>query len=931
MSVQSPGPLPEARPWNQPLRSRIIADDLLSTGMERSTLRHSTTDPQAETATPGWSHSIGELRKQLIDVSKRNRLINTPLGKKRGKHIEIVDERADEVFRTLIREARKMRFAPADPAEQEFKTEETFFVPIPDPPEARHVDLLLQTKLGPEAMHRRLLDLYRAASSAVEEQGVSSLYLAIGFLRWYESDASDLPRYAPLLLLPVDVVREGARSIFKLVARDEDLDANLSLDALLKSDFTLSLPAWPDSDVWIPSEYYRQVHDVIAIKDRWEVLPDAMQLGFYSFAKFLMWKELEHAAPAELAQKLLTDGFDSTPAILRPDENLDQRFASPRDLGHILDADASQTQVIAAASSNRDLVVQGPPGTGKSQTIANIIAVSVRAGLKVLFVAEKRAALDVVHARLEQCGLGPLCLEMHSTKARRKHIYNDIKESLALGRPNPGDPSRYEQVRAVRDQLNELSAQLHTVDPVTGDTPFNLMGRLAKLKAEGLPLPDFQLPDTATWNRKRSDAARFAVSELADLTREYGPELKHLWRGANRRLSPMDRQRLRGSLADTRSALQDMRHVLGLSRTALGIKREGGLQTVDVATSQLHAMANRPEGVGELLQSSTIRQHLQDVSRLVQRVHKVQSTQEELERVVTPGALDMDWQQVRLEVGARGKSLFRFLSGRYRSALAQLRAVIRLELPKGYDARLSLLDRMLALKAEKEAVRRRSPLGAQAFGLAWQEEDTDLSVIREALSWITAQVAVLKSTDALWLQLNTWPEKTDGPALLGRLESTRKTFQSRWDHIAELAGLDVHQAFAQDTLGRVPFDTIEQRLTDWEADPDGQATWIELHESALRAQEAGLGAIRDRLAAGSLLPDHAEATFDHVRAEAIWNRLTDEHPELAQSDGRKRSELVEKFKGLDKELLSLSAVEILSKHYESIPVGTKRNDGPSPR
>ena len=132
---------------------------------------------------------------------------------------------------------------------------------------------------------------------------------------------------------------------------------------------------------------------------------------------------------------LLLGGFESESSLSAPEENLDERFPDPRELGHILDADASQTQVIAAVREGRNLVVQGPPGTGKSQTIANIIAVAAKDGKRVLFVAEKRAALDVVHARLEKCDLGPLCLELHSHKAVRRHVYDDLKRTLELGPP----------------------------------------------------------------------------------------------------------------------------------------------------------------------------------------------------------------------------------------------------------------------------------------------------------------------------------------------------------------------------------------------------------------------------------------------------------------------------------------------------------------
>ncbi len=107
----------------------------------------------------------------------------------------------------------------------------------------------------------------------------------------------------------------------------------------------------------------------------------------------------------------------------------------PTNMVHVTDADSSQAVAIEEVRLGRHLVIQGPPGTGKSQTITNLIATAVKAGKKVLFVAEKMAALEVVHSRLERLGLGPICLELHSSKANKKTVLEEIARTLALGRP----------------------------------------------------------------------------------------------------------------------------------------------------------------------------------------------------------------------------------------------------------------------------------------------------------------------------------------------------------------------------------------------------------------------------------------------------------------------------------------------------------------
>src|SRR5690606_38443707 len=115
---------------------------------------------------------------------------------------------------------------------------------------------------------------------------------------------------------------------------------------------------------------------------------------------------------------VLRDGFPAADRPFPDDAHLDEVIPAAR-LDHVVDSDSSQTVAIEWVRANRSLVIQGPPGTGKSQSITNIIATAVLDGKKVLFVAEKLAALEVVKRRLESVGLGDLCLEIHSHKAHK--------------------------------------------------------------------------------------------------------------------------------------------------------------------------------------------------------------------------------------------------------------------------------------------------------------------------------------------------------------------------------------------------------------------------------------------------------------------------------------------------------------------------------
>src|SRR5262249_8415053 len=163
-------------------------------------------------------------------------------------------------------------------------------------PDPRHLDLRLQTRLTSEHLQGRLLSIYYDALTFEQEQGVSVLYLAIGFLVWYESPSSDKARYAPLLLIPVELERQTAASRFHLKYREEDITTNLSLQAKLRAEFGIELPDVPEMDEMSPEAYFDAVSRAIEGRPRWEVLKDDMVVWFFSFAKYLMYRDLDPAS-----------------------------------------------------------------------------------------------------------------------------------------------------------------------------------------------------------------------------------------------------------------------------------------------------------------------------------------------------------------------------------------------------------------------------------------------------------------------------------------------------------------------------------------------------------------------------------------------------------------------------------------------------------
>ncbi len=220
------------------------------------------------------------------------------------------------------------------------------------------------------------------------------LYLALGLLNWYEAEASSLERKAPLILIPVELYRTDIQSRFRLRYTGEEIGSNLSLQAKVKQEFGIQLPDVPEEEDFDVAAYLNSVAKGVPHMKEWSVDLKAIALGFFSFTKFLMYKDLDcdtwpkdvHPTDNEIIRALLEESFRQETLPLGENDHLDEHI-SPGEIQTVVDADSSQMLAILDAREGRNLVIQGPPGTGKSQTITNLIAQAISESKTVLFVA----------------------------------------------------------------------------------------------------------------------------------------------------------------------------------------------------------------------------------------------------------------------------------------------------------------------------------------------------------------------------------------------------------------------------------------------------------------------------------------------------------------------------------------------------------------
>ncbi|MFA6921070.1 MAG: DUF4011 domain-containing protein, partial [Gallionella sp.] len=430
---------------------------------------------ELDTATLNPKDRLARWQRKLLDLSLRNNLLNFRNGKKALK-LEAPDPSALEdllsdgtAVKLLSRPDLMDGSDPRDLAIYEGRERE-------DVRREHALDALKRREIfvatPQEELDARLVELYRTAKSTLQEGGANTLFLAIGFLSWTRDDKSGQRYRAPLILVPVTLNRKSVRSGFTLVLHDDEPRFNPTLIEMLRQDFKVNLGIADgelpkdDAGLNVAAIWKAVSHAVKDIKG-WEVTEDVV-LAMFSFAKYLMWKDLTERTD-QLRENAVVRHLIDTPREYFPSgvafpapNRLDSEFR-PEQTFCPLPADSSQLSAVMAAVRGKDFVLIGPPGTGKSQTISNLIAQCLAEGKRVLFVSEKIAALDVVYRRLREVGLGEFCLELHSSKARKLDVLAQLGKSWAArGNVDP-DVWRAEAVRLqkLRDGLNVYVERLH--------------------------------------------------------------------------------------------------------------------------------------------------------------------------------------------------------------------------------------------------------------------------------------------------------------------------------------------------------------------------------------------------------------------------------------------------------------------------------------
>ncbi len=890
-------------------------------------------DVEVETAPTTAATRIALWQRRLLDLTTRNKLLSMPDTAKGVRllctDVGALEDRLATGGRIKVVAMPDLGEGGRDGAIHRLRTTEVL--------EDEYVRSALGrgevlSPLEPKRLDAALVELWRKARLDMEEGGANTLFLALGFLRWRKAEEDPRTYRAPLILLPVRLERRSAVSGVVMARHDDEARFNLTLLEMLRQDFQLRIPGLEGplpvdgsgvdvAAVW--NAVRREVRDI----RHFEVVED-IALSTFSFAKYLMWKDLADRA----------DQLKGSPVVRHLIERAAERFPgggdfpSPERLDEIVEpgglftplpADSSQLAAVLASARGCDFVLDGPPGTGKSQTIANMIAHNLALGRRVLFVAEKRAALDVVHRRLAEKGLGEFCLELHSNKTTKAKVVETLGRAWDARDAMTADEWAREaaDVQRLRDRLNEVVRLLHRRHP-NGLTLHRAIGRSVRDWSASTPVVAWHgaaLHDEAAYAGLRDLARRLDLNWGALREVPHGAldavERREWSNGWQEGVVASARETFAaavalndargalleaGRLPDTGSALEDLDALRRLVEAIVGCR----------GSDLRFAFApDAPERIAAARRAAA----LVERHRAAEMELSVRFGPETFPRLDLAG-FDADWRNAGKRIWGLRRLARRGVARRLQAeGAASGRPDPSRDLPVLAEM-ASLRSALDALSAGLSGVPHAAGLASDAVRLAGVAEAADRlrSSMAAAAHDPEALVAVRGAVALLVVEAN------DLLGREGRLAQLLARYVDRLDAlVAAVAGLDRLMEGAPApgrSLGAVCglAEALVARAPQLKA-------WCDWRRVGREAADAGLGAVAAAVESGAIPAGQAADVFETAYSRWFAARTIDAEPRLRDLVTVEHADDIETFRRLDDRLSALSVRYIRARICGGLP------------
>lgn len=863
-------------------------------------------------------------RKELLDLGMRNTLLNYKTSKVKG--LQIVQEQSSSIYDILVSQNKAMTFLGRPGKDED---DELFELPELTEPEIQDAynDTRLQTNETEAKLQTKILNTYYFARTSIEEQGVNMLYLALGILNWYEKGNSDDTRKAPLILLPVVLERSSANERFRLRYSGTEIGPNLSLQAKMMVDYNITIPDLPEEEELDLKTYYSIIKERISHIENWKVEEDAIELGFFSFGKFMIYHDLDSDKWPEdkkpfnhnILQSLFDTGFNEPQPSIGEEHHLDND-TNADELMQVVDADSSQVIAMLAVHEGRNMVIQGPPGTGKSQTITNLIANAVGNGKKVLFVAEKMAALEVVKRRLDSVNLGEACLELHSHKANKRELHNELKRILDLGKPTM--TRLEEEIRFLHPMINELNQYCTSVNSEISKSGYSaqeVMGNLLKITTNNkdYKFPKIHVENISLWDSIKIKEVEQLAEKIQVRLEKIGQPENLLFYGTNIKIFlPIDeetsKELLEIVIKDTNEAIT----LIASISNYVEINPSTEIDDVKLLLKTTKTAAENPGLTSMNITDSAWLNNQADIAELLETGIRLEELHTQYDNLVIPEAWDYDLLEIRQNLIVHGSKWYKFLIGDYKNSVKKLSALLTTQVPSDLNTKLAYVNALMEGKRLTASLLSLEPLAQKLFDSRYQKKRTDWQTVKKAVQYLQGvhlliQDDVISNTFLSFLSKNQ--ESSVAADFLINLENALEKQNISLKSLLEKLDLKDNQILntslaKQQSLIKNWFENLPEihQAVSWN---------VMKEEIERNGDDYLIRAVYNWPDAVLHLKTAVQKTwYEHLIEQAMTNSV-----ELRKFERSSHEEVIEKFKRLDVLNQFYNRAKVALKHWESLP------------
>jgi superfamily I DNA and/or RNA helicase len=791
-------------------------------------------------------------------------------------------------------------------------------------------ELILPTNLTGSELQRRLFYINQRARSMMEEQGYNILYLAMGFLRWQDDNGNPEYREAPLILVPVELERRRVKGSFKLRWTGEDIIPNISLQAkLIEQGVEIPDFEMPRTKEGV-TEYLDLVRKSVSLDTDWEI-QNKIYLGFFSFTKFVMYKDLEPSSwPEDMPLEenpLIKEIFDPAEEELDPgflENQVDSQLTS-QDVYHVMDADSSQIAVIEDVKKGRDLVVEGPPGTGKSQTIVNLIAELLARGNTVLFVSEKMAALEVVKGRLDSVGLGEFCLELHSKKSNKKDVLEKLES--VLRNPKPLDISLDNDLTTIEElktDLNQYVNLLHSPYGKIGWTPYQIFGlkekSLEHFEKSDHKMPRFPMEKVEDCSLKEWQQTVNKFKELGELYRLVKPVAHNPWRITQPDpILPAEEEHIQNLLTSSLQILNTLKSKAQELSKKSGVKIPTTLEETEHLIAAVEIISSFPSLERDLIMNPSWDYDKLKVYQLIKSLEEYKSITKDLDRF-NKSALEVDIPALLKEFQGQKKKILKFLSSDFKKLKKKIGKVYVGTPPDDDEKILKDLEELKRCRELQEEIRNQNEKARALFGSHWKAEKSQATNLKNISEWILKfrkalkegridekTLIILDSINQKELKHITQKLHQDYDNLLNSMKNLDQFLHFK---VESILGKGITKCQLEELDGQIQQLKDEMRgLQNWSRYSSSRAECLETIGSKLVDIMD-----QDEIESLDLIPC-LEGNF----ADSILRKLFLNEPLLSRFVGDVHLKRIEEFKELDDKIIKLNRFRIAEKLYDKRP------------